>query len=394
MAAVNIDTNYINSLDLTAAVPINIDEAIYMVDPTYDALIGGRDAYGGTVLPTAPVDNTEFRWLDDQEMVPHSQLAASLATAATVITLATDDRHKFKVSDIIAVIKNGTGAIELMQVTGVGTTAETMIVTRAFNGTTDTNYSGSATSPDLVIGLGLLVDEGSDPSGSRHVDRTPYTNVTQIFGPYELKMSRTEAGIRKYGVPNEWNHQFLKLLENVLSARNFAAVYGIKYVSSAQRMTGGLWSSIPAGMTDSTNTQLTVTSIQSMQQKGYNRGRVPTQLWCNPMSLADVNATSDSARVIQNFDDSKRGRQPATMVITEFGAVDVVRIRLMNPVHAILRCPDVGVRRVFDPLLMTPLAITGDYRREMVVCEEGYEWKGVYHCGKFSALTAYGAWKA
>ena len=75
-----------------------------------------------------------------------------------------------------------------MRVTGYGTTADTLTVTRAYAGTaTNAGVVG-----DQIVGIGSALPEGSDPPSARTRDRSNRFNMTEIFGPYQVQVSESE----------------------------------------------------------------------------------------------------------------------------------------------------------------------------------------------------------
>lgn len=377
-------TGTITSYDLTVGVKVNMDEAIYLLSALDSPMITGMDADGLSVIGTAPVDQIEFSWMDEEILTPRSTLGAASTTGDAFLQLsAAADRLKFSTGDLLKVVK--AGGSEIIRVTGYSvTTATILLVSRGYDGTTATNYAGTET----VIGLGTALAEGSDPEAARSQDRVSNSNFTQIFGPTLLQLSGTEQVITKYGVNSEYAHQlFNRMKENVISREN-AFVYGRKSNSTTTeiRSTGGLDFYITTNV-DSTSTQLTEAKIHTQQQACFNRGGVWDRLMANPKSLTDLNDVTNTTRVRQEVQDYKRGRMPVLEVQTEFGVVTVVRNRWVHPFHAFGFSRENVVRRVLRPLIVEKLAKTGDSDKTQLLCEEGLEVKGEEHMAKFTGLT-------
>ncbi len=378
-------TGLISTYDLTVGVKVNMDEAIYVLSPLDSPMLTGMDADGLSVIGSAPVDQTTFSWMDEQLLIPRSSLGAGLLAAATTMTLASSaDRLKFSTGDVIRlVVATGT---EIVRVVGYSvTTATDLLITRGYDGTT---AMGTYVTGNAVIGVGTALPEGSDPEAARSQDRVDNSNYTQIFGPTLVHLSATEQVVSKYGVSNEMARQvYNRTRENAIS-REQAFIYGRKSNSTTTeiRTTGGLDFFITTNV-NTASTQLTVATIQTMQQNGYNQGGVWDRLMANPKSLADVNETADTARVRTEIQDNRRGRQPVMSIITEFGPLMVVRNRWVHPSHAYGFSRENVIRRVLRPLTLEKLAKTGDSDKAQIVCEEGLEVKGEEHMGKFTGLT-------
>lgn len=377
---VGINTAY----DLTTGVPVNIDELIYMISPDDSPLISGINSDGLQVLPRDTVDQIEFEWLDEEMLTPTSTLAASATAGTTTFSLAAGDREKFSTGDLVKIAVAGDDSGEVLRVTAYDGANDDVVLTRAFASTTATAYATSA----QVIGIGTLLAEGSDPENARSADRTSRSNYTQIFGPTKIEMSRTEQGRRKYGVANEFTHQLMNRMKEDVIRRERALLYGVKYndASSKMRTTGGLNYWINTNE-DTSTTALTIATIEALQQSCYDAGGVPDMISANPSRFGGLNDLDDTNRVRVTFEDPKRGRQPAMMVFTEFGALTAVRNRWVMGHNAFMWNRSQATLRVFDPARFERLAKTGDSDKGQIVCEEGLEFKGEVHAAKFSGLT-------
>jgi hypothetical protein len=308
-------------------------------------------------------------------------LVGAVTTGDTAITVATGDRIKFSTGDIIVIQK--TGATERIRVSGYSSGADVLNVSRAFDGTA-TNYATSTT----VLGLGQALDEGADPETARTVDRVQATNVTQIFGPTKVDMSRTEQQVRKYGVGNEFTHQIMSRIAENAIGREQAFVYGTRVNSTSvkRRTTGGLRYYITSNV-DSSATSVTVANLTTRQQNGFDAGGFADVLMGNPRVFADLNAAADTTVVRESVDDPMRGRTRVEWVDTEFGSVLIARNRWMLPQDAIGFSRSNVTRRVLQPLIFERLAKTGDSDEGQIVCEEGLEVKGEQHLFRYSTLA-------
>lgn len=369
------------SYELTVGHVVNMDEAIFMVSPIDSPLLTGVNAEGMLILPSTPVDQTEFFWMDEEILTPRSTIQTGTTTGDAWIVVAAGDQTKFSTGDML--LLNHAAGREYVRVTGYGVTSDSLTVTRGYDSTT----AGTVTAGIKVIGLSTALAEGSDPEAARTADRTTASNYTQIWGPTAVHMSRTEQKIRKYGVANEFTHQLAnRITENVI-AREQAYLYGRKYNSTTSkiRTTGGIYSFITSNV-DATSTQLTVAKIEAAQQLAYNKGGSPDILMANPASLADLNDTGNVTIVRTDNVDTRRGRARVTVVTTEHGDVSIVRNRWNEPTDALLFKRGMVTRRVIDPLQVERLAKTGDSDKVQLVAEDGLQVKGQKHAVRFSAL--------
>ena len=378
------------SYDLAVGVKINMDELIYMISPTDSPFINGIGTDGRQLLGSSPVDQQEFKWMDEELLIPRATVTdtGAAGAGATDVTVSTSDIYKFQVDDLIT-IGEADAAVNaaVKRVTHVNNTAG--VLTLADWANSADWPATTAAHADTVICVGTALVEGSDPGEARSADRTIRTNCTQIFGPTPIHMSRSEQQVTRYGVSDEFAKQvYGRSVENVIT-REQAYLYG-QYnndTSNKRRSTGGLNYHITSN-TDTTTT-LTITALENLQQKCYNAGGMPDLLIANPASFATLNAVGDSGRVRTVIDDPRRGRVPVSSVFTEFGETQMLRNRWCHAETAFLISKDGISRRVMQPLVVEALAKTGDSDKVQIVCEEGLQVKGEQHMGKFTNLTGY-----
>ena len=380
----------VTSYDLAVGVKINMDELIYMISPIDSPLINGIGTDGRQLIGSSPVDQTTFKWMDEELLLPSAAIdVANAATGASLTSfeVSVADSYKFQVGDLVttmdrshvqhACIKRVT---EVVEATGVLELAAWV---------NDSAQTATSTD-DTVVCVGSALTEGSDPGNARAADRTIRSNYTQIFGPTKVQMSRTEQQITRYGVSDEFAKQLYgRSVENVIT-REQAYLYGIKHEASGEkrRSTGGLSYWISSNSDTTTNT-LSIAGLETLMQKCYNAGGVPDLLIANPASFATLNDISDSNRVRTVIDDPRRGRVPVTSVFHEFGETQMVRNRWCHTETAFVVQKDGIQRRIIQPLIVEALAKTGDSDSVMLLCEEGLQVKGEQHMAKFTGLTTY-----
>ena len=374
-------TGIITSYDLTVGVKINMDEAIYFLSPMDTPLLSSVDGSGNAVLSQMPVDQRKFYWMDEEALLPRSQLAAAATTGTTILTVQAGHQLRFSTGDVIVVQEAAHS--ETMRIVDISaTTADVIHVTRAWAGT-----AGDIASGVHITSIGTALAEGSNPENARSIDRTEEYNFTQIYGPTKVSITRTEQGVGKYGISDEFGHQLmLRLKENAI-AREQSFIYGVRSDSTTTkiRTSGGIKSFLTTN-NDSTNTILNVANLSTNMAACWNAGGVPDQLWANPVSLATLNAANDSLVRVTNV-ETQRGVKPVMTVTTEFGDLTVVRNRNIRPLHAFGVFKEAICRRVFDPVFTERLAKVGDAENWMLVGEEGLEVKGEQHCFQMSALV-------
>ena len=379
----------VTSYDLAVGVKISMDEAIYMISPIDSPFINGIGTDGRQLLGSSGVDQTTFKWMDEQLLLPRAKVDvanAATGTSLTSVEVSVADSYKFQVGDLITTMdRSDAQHAAVLRVTEV--VAATGVLECA--GWANHSAQTATSTDDTVVCLGTALVEGSDPGTARSADRTIRSNYTQIFGPTPVNMTRTEQQITRYGVSDEFAKQLYgRSVENVIT-REQAFLYGqpVDDTSNKRRSTGGLNYFITSN-TDTTTT-LTLASLESLMQECYNAGGVPDLLMANPTSLATMNDISDSNRVRTIIDDPRRGRVPVTSVFHEFGETQIVRNRWVDKGTAFIVKKDGIQRRVIQPLVVEALAKTGDSDKVQIVCEEGLQVKGEQHMGKWTTLTGY-----
>lgn len=367
------------SYDLQVETKINIDELIYILTPEDLPLLSGIGSDGLGVIGKAPVDNTIFFWLEEDVPLPRSTVATAIAASGTTaLVLPAEGAVKFAVGDAIRVNN------EIMLVTAVNTSTETLTVTRGALGTTP---AASHAVADEVIGVGTVLPEG-DIGTANFQGRDKYSNFTQIFSK-KLTVSRTEQSIPKYGVPNELNKQMRNAMLHCNVGIEQSALYGIGFEDTASRVrsTAGLNSFITSNV-DSSSSWITVEAIEALQQTAYDNGGMFDFITARPAAFRALNNTVGNQRITTvTVEDARRGRRRAQTVMTEFGEVTLVRNRYVRKTDAFCYSRDNFIQRVFQPLVAQKLAKTNDTDSYMMVGECGFQVKGQDHMAKFSALN-------
>ncbi len=374
------------SYNLTTETKVNIDELIYILTPKDLPLVHGVGADGVPLLPSQGVDNTEFYWMEEDVPLPRGTLNEALDSSETTIDVATGDAVKFAVGDGIRIDD------EVMIVTGIDTTAETLTVSRGSASETNTTAASHAIGAE-IIGVGTILIEGAVGSANFQ-GRDKFSNYCQIFTK-KMQVSRTEQRIPKYGVPNELNKQMLNALQHCSLGVEHAALFGVKHkvTATGRRQTGGFDHFVTTNV-DSTSPWLTVDNLESMLQAAYDLGGSFEYVMGIPAVFAALNNLTGNERVQSvTVDDSRRGRSRATMVMTEFGEVQLVRNRWMKKYKAGAQYANAFglsrenfVKRVFQPLITEKLAKTDDTDTFMMVQELGFEVKGQDHMAKWTGL--------
>jgi len=366
-----------STYDLTVGVQLQVEDLIYVISPYDVPLLGANGADGRTVLSQDTAYEKKVEWLDETLLTPRTTLGATYVTADTYITIATGERERFQTGDIILTRS------EYMRVTGYGTTAETLTVTRAYAGTaTNAGVTG-----DQVVGIGSALPEGSDPPSARTRDRTNRYNYTEIFGPYQVQVSETENVVRKYGLPmSEFDYQIGNRTKEALVALEQAILYGtrVEDTSNKWRSMGGMAYYIATNL-DTTTTVITETLLLNQLQAAFNAGGNPDRIVVNPAQKRNISQFgSSNIRYVQQT--NVRG-QTVDFYESDFGQVSLVIDRWCRTQDLFIFARDQATVMTLRPLVFEMLAKTGDSIKGQVVGEKTMALHREAWAARFTALT-------
>ena len=99
----------VTSYELAVGVKINMDELIYMISPTDSPFINGIGTDGRQLLSSSGVDQQEFKWMDEELLLPRATVTdtGAAGAGATDVTVAAADSYRFQVDDLISIAEQG-----------------------------------------------------------------------------------------------------------------------------------------------------------------------------------------------------------------------------------------------------------------------------------------------
>jgi hypothetical protein len=363
--------------DLNVGIKLDIENLIRLIDPFDVPFQGGYGADGLTALSHDQVFETKIQWLDENLLTPKTTAAATAGTTATYLTLAAGTGVNFQTGDLIQV--DG----EQMNVTGYGTTADTLLVGRSFNSTTAVTVATG----DTIIGIGSVLAEGSAPPNARAKDRSNRQNYTQIFGPIAVQVSGTEQVVQKYGLTGtEFDHQLANRAKELNIQVEQALVNGIASAGSGTvgRTMGGMNSFITSNV-DSSTTSFTDAALLAQLANCFNAGGRPDRLAVGTKSKYGLSGLNSTNIRYQQTTDA-RG-QAVDFYVSDFGRTSIVLNRWLLVNQAFLFSRDQATISVLRPTQFEMLAKTGDNVQGMIVCEKSFKFRVQSHAAKFTALT-------
>lgn len=372
-------TGTMTTYDLTEGIYLDFESMIHVLSPFDVPFQGQYTADGRSVLSTDTCFEKKVEWHDEELLIPRSTLAASLTTnAVTVVTVATGDQINFSTGDLLLI------NAEYVRVTGYGSTADTITVTRNVAGT-----SATAATSTVVVGVGSLLAEGSDPENARAVDRTNRYNMTEIFGPHKVQVSGTENTIRKYGLEgtNEFDHQAGNRIKEIAIAFEQALINGVRLedTSNEWRAMGGMLYYINTN-NNTTTTTLTETTLLDQMQAAFDAGGNPNVVACGSKNKRIISGFTSSAVIQIERADGTRGLVVDTFV-SDFGTITLVMNRWFRVSDLVGFNRDQATICTLRPLGMEMLAKTGDSIKGMALQEKTLRFRRESHAFKFTALT-------
>jgi hypothetical protein len=371
-------TGTATTYDLTEGLYLDFEPMIHMLSPMDVPFQGGYTAEGRLVLPTDTCFEKMVQWHDEELLTPRSTLAATVTTGGTVITVASGDQLNFDVGDLVLI------NAEYVRVTSLGSTADTLVVTRAVSGSAGTLASGLD-----AIAVGSLLPEGSDPPDARAVDRNNKYNLTQIFGPHAIKVSGTENVVRKYGTEgtNEFDHQAGNRLKELAIRVEQAIINGVRFNSDTDewRSMGGIMYYIST-INDSSTTTLTEATLIDNLQLAFNNGGSPNVVGCGAKNKRIVSGFTSSGTIQVARADDTAGRV-VTYVDTDFGRLTVILNRWFRTQDLACFSRDQATLTTLRPMGFEMLAKTGDSKKGQVLTEKTLRFRKERHAFKMTALT-------
>jgi hypothetical protein len=103
----------VTSYDLAVGVKISMDEAIFMISPIDSPFLNGIGTDGRQLLGSSSVDQTSWKWMDEQLLLPRANISAgnaALGVAHTTITVAAADSYKFQENDLVTTLDRSAAA--------------------------------------------------------------------------------------------------------------------------------------------------------------------------------------------------------------------------------------------------------------------------------------------
>lgn len=342
-----------------------ISDVIKNIDPRDVPLIWllGLDNEKKFNLQNFP--SAKIEWLEDTDNPIADQLAEALTNSETGVDV--DNATYFHVGDIIQVDD------EQMWVSAIA--APTLTVTRGFGGTTAASHNDD--SPVYIRSNARL--EGAESTDSYTTTLTNPYNYAQTMHE-EIKVSRFEQLVTKYGMADTFNYYLAKVLGGgtgdgkrgsageLMRRLNRTFYYGKRVLrtTSVPGVMGGFDYFVTTNVTTLTGTPaLTQKHLEDEIQNCWEGGGMPDTIVVNGWGKRKI--TSFYKDAVRTDRSEKMGGTVISSVTTEFGELDIVLDR-WSPTNSlrIMDTKKLGWLTI-DPFHFEELAKTGDYTRGQVV---------------------------
>lgn len=371
-------TGTATTYDLTEGIYLDFEPMIHVLSPFDVPFQGQFTADGRSVLSTDTCFEKKVEWHDEELLIPRSTVAVGITNGATVLTVATGDQINFSTGDMLLI---GT---EYVRVTGYGATADTITITRNVAGT-----SLALLTTHVIVGVGSLLAEGSDPENARVVDRVNRYNMTEIFGPHKVQVSGTENTIRKYGLEgtNEFDHQVGNRLKEIAIATEQAIINGVRLEDTTNewRSMGGMLYYITTNNNTSTTT-LTESTLLDSIQTAFDAGGSPNIVASGSKNKRIISGFTTAGVIQVMRADGTRGAMVDTFD-SDFSTVTCVLNRWFRVGDLVGFNRDQATLCTLRPLGMEMLAKTGDSIKGQCLAEKTLRFRREAHAFKFTALT-------
>jgi hypothetical protein len=362
---------------LATGLKLDIEDIIWLISPFDVPLQGAMGADGRTALSEDTCFETQVQWLDENLLLPKTTVGATLATTtATNLVVAAGTGINFQTGDVLLIDQ------EYVQVTGYGTTADNLTITRGFNSSTATTYATG----DVVTGVGSALAEGSVPPNARAVDRTDRSNYTQVFGPVAVAVTGSEQAVQKYGLTGtEFDHQIADRTKELFVGIEQALLYGTQQAGSATigRTMGGFTTWITSNI-DSSTTSLTDSALLVQLQACFDAGGTPDRIVVGSKQKRNISGL-DSTDIRYAQDTNVRG-QVVDFYDSDYGRISIVLDRWARVNNLFLFSREQATICTLRPVQMEMLAKTGDFIQGQVVGEKTLRFRRQSWASMFTAL--------
>ncbi|CAM3803653.1 SU10 major capsid protein [Alkalicoccus chagannorensis] len=262
-----------------------------------------------------PVLDVKHSWFEDSTFSFETKLKDDVAAADEEILV--DDTEPFMIGHQIKIDE------ELLKVTGVNHTQNTLEVERGLHGTEAAAYQKG----DTVEVLFREGAEGADAGESRYKARKQVSNITQIFDE-TISVTGTAQAVSLTGIEDLYNYEQAKKLTELSLQLEKALVNGQKYEGQGGtvRQMRGVRSFIETNVIDAGGNDLTAEilndAIQSLFEAGALRSQTDYKIMVSPSQKRQISRMG-AEHVRLERQDNTRGNV-VDQLVNDFGTFDFV----------------------------------------------------------------------
>jgi hypothetical protein len=357
---------------MAVAQSYNFQQQVRQMQANVDLILQKTPVLFGLVGNGESLTQTKFEWQNDYLNSDTGIANAAKLTSDTVISLVAGDAKKFTVN---ALVQKG---LEVMRVTAVDETNNTITVTRGYDATT---AEAIANNDELKI-IARPRPEGEDTFRKDEInDRLVSFNYSQIFSRY-ASVSRTQQQINTYGVEDELDYQVNLRLQEMIREMNNSLIYGRKYVGSSvqPRTSGGLFAFANEQGSfnkDFANAEISAKGLNDAVEAVFTRGGSVNTIVCAPNVARQITKLGGNT-IKTTRQDTAVGNQILSFVSDlPGGTVSSVVVDLNMPKdRALLLDVDKIKARYLTPVYDQDATLPGgDYFSRVVRSELGFEIK-------------------
>lgn len=357
---------------MTVVNSYDFQQQIRQMQANIDLILAKAPVLFGIVGVGDGLTQTKFEWQNDYLNSDTGIVNGAKLATDTSIVLDAGEAAKFAVN---ALVQNG---LEVIRVTAVDETTNTLTVTRGYDSTVAEAIADNA---ELKI-ISRPRPEGEDTFRKNEInDRIVSFNYSQIFSRYAA-VSRTQQQINTYGVEDELDYQVNLRLQEMVREMNNSLIYGRKYVGTASvpRTSGGLFAfATEQGSHNEAfaNAEISALKLNNAVEAVFNRGGAVNTILCAP------NVARQITKLGGNTIQTSRGENQTGHQILSFvsdlpgGAISrVVVDQNMPKDRALLLDVDKIKARYLTPVYDQDATLPGgDYFSRVVRGEMGFEIK-------------------
>lgn len=301
-----------SSYSATNPVKRTVADRIVMIDPLSMVAVMalGLSNEGKFNLVNTP--GKTYEWLEDSYSGRSDAVNSTALTSDTTVTTVTvDDGSLFQVGDVILV------DAEYMWVSGVS--SNDLTVTRGYGGTQATHANNATVT---IVGRNRL--DGASAGDGHFTEPSTGYNYSAILQK-SVEISRTNALLPRYGIPNLVNREIDKKLEENMNLLNSMVYHGQRKAGSSTtpRGFGGLKQLISTNTESKSAAALTRADIEDAMQNCWTYGGQPDVILCGAWAQRKISSFYEGS--VRREQSDRLGGVFVNRIMTGLGQeVDVV----------------------------------------------------------------------